>query len=1226
MSTPYVVDSLTGYAGSNVTSWNVTLPPHIPGDLLFVLTTRNLNQAISPPSGWRILVGAAIGSSDYFQVAYKEAETQEPKTVTFTASTGERCVWVTFSVRNHLGIDATASGLTTGSSSTPSFPSVTSTQDNALILAFLGARLETTPHTPSSGYTEVDEVSYASAGSASASYVVKASAGSETPGDAAMNSSAAWGTFTLAVAPGGKANRYTLYPYKDTRILHSTWANLNFGANDRLGIGEHRSAAQIQRTLMQFESLSAIPSSTPVAECKFSFVLNTDQSDNDSTYYVYRMKRSWVEGTKTGSGTPDGATWNTYDGTNNWTTAGAFDPADCEQTAIGSFTISASASPGTRIEVDLSASVSTIADLDLGYGWLIKAANEVNDMWEINSSEHATTTDRPELFIRETPVANQQYIDIFSASETWTAPTGVTSVTVEAIGGGGKASGSPGTDQSPSVGVGGGAYAKGTVTVTPGNNYTVTVGAAIGSSTGNAQSGNPSGFVGDGGGSNQVYADGGRGLASNCIYNIMAYDGGAGGGVESANHQCGGGGGGGGAGRDSAGSAGGTGLLSGAGGAGGAGGGDNVGLGRGGNGENGGVGEGGGGGGNAGLSAPGGGGGGRGGSAPVTARNGGGGAAGEVRLLWMLAAGETHSLTASIAVATGTPALAAQIARTLAVNGPIASNTAAAVMLGIARPLVAAGAAFSGASGIAVAVARRMAGGATAAGATPDTANLTILRALSAAASLVSATPDSTPLAVYRSVTAEIAAGDATPGIAFVVRRDLAGVVAIGSSAPGAVAANIARSLNASGVAASVTPDIVPLPTLAALTANVAAVLDTSSVEAAVARPLLASAAAGSVTSDMATLVSLVGFVAAVEIASATRDAVALAVARSLGATGSAVSSTPAGMVAVVRAVAPSIAMASATPDSTELSLAALVALLAACAAGSVTPDGAQMAVARALAAQTAGATATAEVVAGIRRLQRATSQAVSAAGNIGLAVARMLVAQAPMATDSGVLALAVARQMVAAAASAGVTPEPSLAVVRALAANPAGISGTPDVVNLTTSVMWSLVAQALASTATPEGVALGVSRVLTATGTVVTATPDTILAVQRPLGVVAGAVSLTPDGVTPAWRLALSAAVMVIAGTPDALIWTIGRALTAQVAGQTSTAAAGLAVQRPLLAAGGATTGTPDTISLIAALIQGIVTVFATGKAPGTSATGKAPGVSGVSRRPNITGANNHG
>jgi hypothetical protein len=37
---------------------------------------------------------------------------------------------------------------------------------------------------------------------------------------------------------------------------------------------------------------------------------------------AYRVTRAWVEGTRSGSGTADGATWTTYNGSSSWSSAG----------------------------------------------------------------------------------------------------------------------------------------------------------------------------------------------------------------------------------------------------------------------------------------------------------------------------------------------------------------------------------------------------------------------------------------------------------------------------------------------------------------------------------------------------------------------------------------------------------------------------------------------------------------------------------------------------------------------------------------------------------------------------------------------------------------------------------------------------------------------------------------------------------------------------------------
>jgi len=135
-------------------------------------------------------------------------------------------------------------------------------------------------------------------------------------------------------------------------------------------------------------------------------------------------------------------------------------------------------------------------------------------------------------------------VETFTTSGTWVAPAGVTSVTVEAWGGGG---GGQNGGAHPGAGGGGGAYARKEVSVTPGNSYTVTIGAG----GGEAQDGGDSWFSSTG----TVLADGGYftsgssgskgagGLASASVGDVT-YSGGSGGARPGAGTNPGGGGGG----------------------------------------------------------------------------------------------------------------------------------------------------------------------------------------------------------------------------------------------------------------------------------------------------------------------------------------------------------------------------------------------------------------------------------------------------------------------------------------------------------------------------------------------------------------------------------------------------------------------------------------------------------------------------------------------------------
>lgn len=220
---------------------------------------------------------------------------------------------------------------------------------------------------------------------------------------------------------------------------------------------------------------------------------------------------------------------------------------------------------------------------------------------------------------------------VYGSSTTFNAPADVVEVVAEAWGGGGGGSTKNTNEPGRGSGGGGGGYGRSLVPVTPGNNYTVTVGgggARGNTSTGaNGSAGGASSFVGDGGVSavggagpgGQMNAATGGGTGN--TGNQATYNGGGGAAGSTTTGGTGSGGGGGagdqGAGGGSGyGTAGAGGIIGG--GAGGAGG-------PAGNNTNGGAGN-----------VPGGGGGGAGGYVSFVneQRNGGNGAGGRVILTW----------------------------------------------------------------------------------------------------------------------------------------------------------------------------------------------------------------------------------------------------------------------------------------------------------------------------------------------------------------------------------------------------------------------------------------------------------------------------------------------------------------------------------------------------------------------------------------------------------------
>lgn len=163
--------------------------------------------------------------------------------------------------------------------------------------------------------------------------------------------------------------------------------------------------------------------------------------------------------------------------------------------------------------------------------------------------------------------------DTFTASDTWTAPPGVLSVTVEAWGGGGAGGGAT---ANPAKGGGGagGQYARRVLAVTPGSNYTIAVGAGGAPGTGDGGSGGNSTFAGTSvvarGGAGGTGAASGVGAAGSTTGGVgdVVYAGGSGANASGASGNSGAGGGGagsGGAGGDASGTTGGVGTANGGG-------------------------------------------------------------------------------------------------------------------------------------------------------------------------------------------------------------------------------------------------------------------------------------------------------------------------------------------------------------------------------------------------------------------------------------------------------------------------------------------------------------------------------------------------------------------------------------------------------------------------------------------------------------------------------------
>jgi len=189
---------------------------------------------------------------------------------------------------------------------------------------------------------------------------------------------------TLTLQPDGTAG-------VDTEIRSDT-ATGNYGTANIVHIGEYNSGISVRRTLIKFD-LSSLAANVLVTSATLKLYCLSDFANNASIVRAYRLLRAWVE---------TQATWNIYSTGNNWATAGGFGAADCEQTDIGSISLSASEATPAFKEITLTPSgvQGWIAGTLANNGLLLKPDTETDNLYQYASSDHLTANIRPILEVR----------------------------------------------------------------------------------------------------------------------------------------------------------------------------------------------------------------------------------------------------------------------------------------------------------------------------------------------------------------------------------------------------------------------------------------------------------------------------------------------------------------------------------------------------------------------------------------------------------------------------------------------------------------------------------------------------------------------------------------------------------------------------------------------------------------------------------------------------------
>jgi hypothetical protein len=178
--------------------------------------------------------------------------------------------------------------------------------------------------------------------------------------------------------------------YDDDANLRAINPNTNFGTDTSYTVGFQ--SGTIYRVLLKFDLTNGSnPPSAGASTLSAGTVTLYCETTNVKTVALYKCLRSWPEGS---------VTWTKYDGSNNWTTAGAAsDGNDYSSTLLGSVTLSGASG---SYDIPLTAAGITAVQgwVDgpaTNYGFVIRNTVETGNANTFTSLEGGTAANRPKL-------------------------------------------------------------------------------------------------------------------------------------------------------------------------------------------------------------------------------------------------------------------------------------------------------------------------------------------------------------------------------------------------------------------------------------------------------------------------------------------------------------------------------------------------------------------------------------------------------------------------------------------------------------------------------------------------------------------------------------------------------------------------------------------------------------------------------------------------------------
>jgi RHS repeat-associated protein len=179
---------------------------------------------------------------------------------------------------------------------------------------------------------------------------------------------------------------------QDCEIAGGSSASTNFCGYAEIFVGR-RGTGTPHRGLVEFELAPIIARDVEVLNAELGMYLLGSETSTATTVDAHAITRQWTGGIY-------GATWNTYDGTNAWTTPGG----DFKSDAAGSASNVAAAGKHYHWPVT-SAVRGWIRDKATNHGFLLKERTEGSNVLYFGSSYHKSAGARPYLDVTYEPRA-----------------------------------------------------------------------------------------------------------------------------------------------------------------------------------------------------------------------------------------------------------------------------------------------------------------------------------------------------------------------------------------------------------------------------------------------------------------------------------------------------------------------------------------------------------------------------------------------------------------------------------------------------------------------------------------------------------------------------------------------------------------------------------------------------------------------------------------------------